>query len=210
MQPMRALIAVDDQARFRNDVQLDLFDDPQENLALLRSFIFTVAAPGNTRVSDARQVSSVDLLNQLLEAYNNNRAENRFVAIANYGHGKSHLALALANYFSKPFDSDEAQIVLQKLEHTLNDEAKWKPFYDFKASWEFLVLRLRGDLPRSVREQFLPELEKALLEHPETADVNPPMWHTYTAEILRKLSEDEIVRANLYFSGASTRFAQPD
>ena len=119
------------------------------------------------------------------------------VAIANYGHGKSHLALALTNYFSKPFDSDEAQIVLQKLEHTLNDEAKWKRFYDFKESrGEFLVLRLRGDLPRSVREQFLPELEKALREHPQTADVKPPMWHTYTAEILRKLSEDEIVRAN--------------
>ena len=50
---MRALIAIDDQARFRNDVQLDLFDDPEENLALLRSFAFTVAAPGNTRVLNA-------------------------------------------------------------------------------------------------------------------------------------------------------------
>src|SRR4051794_2829659 len=46
MQPIASLIAVDDTAQFRNDVQLSLFDDPVENLALLRSYIFTVAAPG--------------------------------------------------------------------------------------------------------------------------------------------------------------------
>ncbi len=197
MQPMKALIAIDDNAQFRNDVQLNLFENPAENKALLRSYIFSVTGSGTRRVLSAQEVSSADLLNRLVETYTNSRAENRMVAIANYGHGKSHLALALTNYFSKPFDSEEAQIVLQKLEHALNDEATWQRFYDFKDSrGEFLVLRLRGDIPRSVREQFLPELEKALQEHPQTAEVRPPMWHTYAADILRKLTEEEIARAN--------------
>ena len=197
MKSIRYLVAIDDQARFRSDVQLDLFDDHQENLALLSSYLFTVAIPSAAKISAATSVSSVDLLNQLLEAFTNNRTENRIVTIANYGHGKSHLALALANYFSKPADSEEFKLVHEKLEHAINDQARSSRFYDFKqARGEFLVVRLRGDTPSSLREQFIPSLEKALRDHTATANVQPPLWHKYAESLLTNLSEDEVCRAN--------------
>ena len=86
------IVALDEQARFRNDVQLSAFDDPAKNMALLRSYLFTGTAP-NTEVAGARTFSSIDLLEQVVQAFLSDRLENRMVAIANYGHGKSHLAL---------------------------------------------------------------------------------------------------------------------
>ena len=159
MHTIDSLIAIDDQATFRNDVQISLFDDPAENLALLNSYIFTVAAPGRTATTAAKQVSSVDLLRQLIDTFNHSMlgAKNRIVTIANYGHGKSHLALALINYFSKPTDSPEVGIVLDKLDHALNEPAKSAYFREFKRNrGEFLVIRLRGDTPITLREQFIP------------------------------------------------------
>jgi len=196
MRTIRELVVIDDKARFRSDVQLSLFEEPQENLALLESFIFSTASPGS-RIQAAKQVSSVDFLSQLIEAYASNRLDNRFVAIANYGHGKSHLALVLANYFSHATDSPEVKTVLGKLEHALNDAARAARFRSFKESrGEFLVIRLRGDTPSNLREQFLPSLEKALQEHPATQHVRPPLWHDYAEQLLSSLSLDEIERAN--------------
>jgi len=197
MQSIRELVKVDDKARFRSDVQLSLFDDPQENLALLESFIFSAASPGSRRLQATTQVSSTEFLNQLIEAYISDRVENRFVAIANYGHGKSHLALALANYFSRPTGSAEVETVLDKLDRALNEPARSARYRDFKESrGEFLVIRLRGDTPSSLREQFLPALEKALQEHPATQNARPPLWHDYAEELLRSLTPEEQARAN--------------
>jgi hypothetical protein len=197
METIDSLVIVDDKATFRNDVQLSLFDDISENMALLQSYIFTVAAPSESSISAAKKVSSVDLLRQLIEAFVNPRFENRFVTIANYGHGKSHLALALTNYFSKPRESAETQIVLDKLAHALNDPAESSFFRDFKQNrGEFLVIRLRGDTPNSLREQFIPALEGALTEHVATQDRTPPIWHPYAEALLSSLTPDEVERAN--------------
>ena len=44
------LVTVDQQAVFRNDVQLDAFDKPEQNLALLRGYLFSSAdAPRQDR-----------------------------------------------------------------------------------------------------------------------------------------------------------------
>ncbi len=195
MQLIRSIVAIDDNAKFRSDVQLDLFEDAQENEVLLRDYLFSVVAPGRAGIKETMDVSPVDLLNQLVEAYAAGM-ENRFVTIANYGHGKSHLALVLANYFSKPFASAEVKQVLDKLEHALNNPAQLARYTDFKFNrGEFLVIRLRGDVPGNIREQFVPKLEQALAEHPATADVKVPVWHTYAEQLLNSLTGDELRRA---------------
>ena len=40
------VVEVDDRAAFRNDVQLDNFDDPQLNLGLINSYLFSNASQG--------------------------------------------------------------------------------------------------------------------------------------------------------------------
>jgi hypothetical protein len=184
------LVKIDEQAEFRNDVQISAYEDPQRNLALLRSYLFTSAAPGD-------QHPSVGLLEVLLQAFLSERVENRYVAIANYGHGKSHLALALANYFGKPTQSDETKLIMDKITNAVHDEAKASRYRDFKHSkGEFLVIRLRGDILRSLREQFPAALEKALGEHAVTANIELPFWSADAAKFLRGLKNDDLNRAN--------------
>jgi hypothetical protein len=200
-QPISSLIAVDDTARFRNDVQLSLYDDPEENLALLQSYIFTVAAPGSTGAAAAR-VASVSLLEQLVNSFLHTNPghsnDNRIFALANFGHGKSHLALALTNYFAKPVDSKEVEIVLEKLEHAINEPARAAKFRTFKENrGEFLVIRLRGDIPSTLSEQFFAGLDRALKEHDATKDIVAPVWHKNAEAILTNLTDAEIVRANV-------------
>ena len=81
------LVTVDKQAEFRSDVQLDAFDDPEQNLSLLRSYLFSSAIPEG-RGSLLKSISSVGLLDRVVETFLNG-TPNRFVAVANYGHGKS-------------------------------------------------------------------------------------------------------------------------
>lgn len=183
------LVSLDSQAEFRNDVQLDAYDDSAKNLSLLRSYLFSGSAPDRD-VAGASSISSVELLNKMIERLLH-RLPNRLVAIANYGHGKSHLALALTNYFSKPVKSAELDVVLRKIESAEADQANTTRYREFKRSrGEFLVVRLRGDMPGTLREQFMRGLEQALAEHAATAGEKPRFWFAKAEELLSTLSSD--------------------
>src|SRR5689334_19979255 len=112
---IRDLVSIDEEAEFRNDVQLSDFEDREANLALLRSYIFTQTAPGE-------QESTVSILRIATETLSNGRLENRIAVVANYGHGKSHLALVLANYFGRTNPSPELKIILEKLSNAINND----------------------------------------------------------------------------------------
>lgn len=192
------LVSADGQAEFRNDVQLDAYDNPQQNLALLRSYLFSTAAPERSR-SAVRSISSIGLLEEIVEAFLRDRLENRLVAIANYGHGKTHLALALANFFSRPFGSEEITTLLKKINHSVADPARSAQITSFKEiNGEFLVIRLRGDVPRSLREQFLTGLERSLTEHSSTAGAQLPFWYTTVEDSLNRLNEKDRERADAF------------
>lgn len=204
MLTIRELVTLDEQAEFRNDVQLDAFDDAARNLSLLRSYLFTGSAPTDT-VAAVRSISSVGLLDQIRQAFLSDRIESRIAVIANYGHGKSHLALALANYFGKPTAAEEVQLLFNKIDNAVNDPAKASGFHEFKRSrGEFLVVRLRGDMPRSLREQFMSSLERALGEHQATVGQRPQFWYGLAEAFLRQLSPDDRVRADAFLEQYST------
>ena len=123
------LVKRDLQAEFRNDVQLSSYEDPERNRSLVCSYLFTSNAPEGTH-------SSTNILYNTVDAYLTDRLENRFVVIANYGHGKSHLALALANYFGKPYpatkEQPEIQIILDKIGKSVSNSANVLRYKEFE------------------------------------------------------------------------------
>jgi hypothetical protein len=193
------LVSIDEKAEFRNDVQLSNFENSGLNLGLLRSYLFSKEKPEDQEKS----ISPIGVLNLLVQSFLLEKLENRFAVIGNYGHGKSHLALALINYFSKSYDSEEVQILLNKIRSTAagNDSSL---FADFKKSkGEFLVIRIRGDIPRSIREQFTLGMEEALKEHSATINVKPDLWCTDAEKYLTNMSEEEKEKANQYLTPKS-------
>ncbi len=186
-------VKLDSDAEFRSDVQLDAYEKPH-NLALLKSYLFTAAAP-------AGWSSSLGILNTLIDTFNNGRLENRIVTIANYGHGKSHLALALANFFGRPADSQEIKLLLSKIEQSTKDKAEAARFATFKkSSGKHLVLRLRGDVAGSMRSQFIRALEQAIEANPETSGARMPFWFKEAEQLLTKLEGSNLDKANDYLA----------
>ena len=184
-------VRLDTEAGFRNDVQLDAYDK-SHNLSLLKSYLFTSTAPDGWS-------SSLGILGTLIDTFNNGRLENRIVTIANYGHGKSHLALALANYFGRQYGSEELKVLLGKIETTVHDRAEASKYVSFKQNGgKHLIVRLRGDVAGSMRSQFIHELEQALDADPKTQGTRMPFWFNEAESLLTKLSGENLDKANDY------------
>jgi predicted transcriptional regulator len=195
---LKDIVELDTKGEFRSDVQLSDYDKPSLNRSLLQSYIFSTSVP-STYGARTQAVAALDLLDHLMKAFQYERFENRFVAIANYGHGKSHLALVLANYFARPVTSPEVQTIFERIDHAVSNPAKAQNFRDFKEQrGEFLVLRLRGDDPRPLREQFFRALKQALAEHEQTHSVELPFWVKQAANYLRSLKDEQLRVANDY------------
>jgi hypothetical protein len=132
---------------FRSDVQISQFRTPL-NADLVRTFMFTA---GTFR----EKKSSAELLGKLCDAAQSEVVENRFLVKANFGHGKSHFALAVANFFGKTDSSEEVAALLGNLEHTINNPAVSEGFRAFKRHRKpYLVILLRGDAPGDLRDKF--------------------------------------------------------
>ncbi len=182
------------EAEFRSDVQLSSYHRP-ENIDLVKSYIFTSKAAEGKR-------SSAELLRLLAEAYMPGNVPNRFTFIANYGHGKSHFALMLANFFGKPSGSPEADAILEKLDHALEDRADYGFFQSFKDSHRrpFLVLTLRGDEPGDLRSNFFRSLEEARLRYPELEAEQLPFWFSGAERFLNHIPQDYRTKAEAFLA----------
>jgi len=181
---------------FRADVQVAHYWTPH-NLDLLKNYIFTSKAPSGKK-------SSVSLLHTFCEAFASAASENRFVVIATYGHGKSHFALTLANYFGKKFDSPECAVVLEATRRAISDQDL--VHYGFIESFKqrhqpFLVLILRGDEPGDLATKVQRALKEALAyDESEYGATGLPFWFKSAEEFLVRASKDHRDDANAYLA----------
>lgn len=175
---IKDLVKLDEHGKFISAVQLSDYDTPV-NQSLVESYIFANNAQ-TANTGQTRLVGSINLLRDMRLAHMNSSSYNRFVVIANYGHGKSHLALVLTNFFAKSYESSEVKAVFKRIEQTLqHNKPEIENFRDFKRQYDrFIVVRLRGDTPRTLREQLFSALKAALKEHvAETQHIEMPFWN---------------------------------
>ncbi len=187
---IRDVVTQNDQAEFANDVQLSWYPHDERNLPLVRGYMFTGKAI-------EKKVSSVQVLKTIRDSFQwqmGDAPRNRLTVIATYGHGKSHLALSLANFFGKPADSPEFSAILNNVAHVAPDEAQG--FRTYKENRPpHLVIRLRGDQPASLPQQFISALENAIEEHPNTQGTSLPFWFAEAKRVFSILSSDQRKRA---------------
>lgn len=191
------LVTANENLTLVNDVQLSWYPDkhgPPTNEELAGAFMWT-----SEKVADQNSLSSLDWLDLLRLSFLAEKPTNRFVMVATYGRGKSHLALALANYFGQPAQSPIVAELLQNIERAAPERGA--SFRDFKARrGAFLVVRISGDDAGSLNEQFLRGLERALSEHPaiaqSTTGTTLPFWYARAEQVLGELSDAEAEAAN--------------
>lgn len=190
---VKDLVWLDEEGKFRNDVQLSHYEDKKINQSLIGCYIFSYDAPRG-------YLSSANLLKSIIHAYVNPHAhKNRTVVIGQYGHGKSHLALVLANYFGKPYDSKEFNTVINRIQRAIDQPAQLEIYKEFRNNRpEFLIIRLNGDNPKSLREQFMQSLEKGLKEHEATKNAELPFWQKTAKRLLNSLEGHDLEKANQF------------
>ncbi|MCD0174450.1 hypothetical protein IHN32_00570 [Deinococcus sp. 14RED07] len=194
------VVQPDTSTQFISDVQLSTFyDDKKLNHDLMTRFLFTRGTGGKSE-----RKGTADLLRTLHQSVTaiGATADNRFVFMATYGHGKSHLGLAIANYFGALQGSPELEIVLQKLEHALptHEAQAFRDFRDNPEKAPFLVLVLHGDRPGGLRDNFFRALDKALSQSEVAKEAKPPFWFDKADELLANLekSPSDAAKANAY------------
>ncbi len=189
------LVQLDRDLAIVNDVQLAWFGErtPEHttgNAKLAREYKWTSEAVAGT-------LSSLDILDRLRESLVLEKPTNRFVCTATYGRGKSHLALALANFFGRELSDPIVENVLQNI--ALVDEVRARSARDFKGRRPpFLIVRLSGDEAGGLHQQFISGLQAALEQHDATRDTRMPFWFEEAKRFLDDLEGDahELEKAN--------------
>jgi hypothetical protein len=201
------LVSMDLQGEFRSDVQLSDYESESLNRELLKNYIFTIHAPATFGAAQ-RDYAAKAVLESLKTAFTVDRPGsefNRIVLTANYGRGKSHLALTLANFFARPVDKKEVQTVLGRLEQALNDPSQFAGYRDFKKiKGEFLVIRLQGDRCDDLQEGFVRALERALDEHDSTRGLELPFWYAHAETWLKNLAGETRQKAETFLAEQNT------
>lgn len=191
VEKISSLISVNTQATLTRGVHLSWYGDTdpdriRENERLASGYIFSSgAASGNLR-------SAVDIFARIRDALNTSGTHNVFTIIAQYGHGKSHFALVLANYFGRPQNDPVLEKIVAQIEACTNSNTAYL-FNAFKneAQKPQLVVRLSGQDVRNLRQGFMQALRRALDENAQSRDYQIGAVSLSAAKWLRSLSKEK-------------------
>ena len=155
---LNQLVKINETALVANAVSFELMDDPAKNLQLCEGFVFNYD-------SDPKKLksSTVGVLDALRRSFHSQNEPNVHLMVQDYGKGKSHFALTVANFFKKPFDSFEVQGILQQIEYATSSE---NPILEglkvYKQRSRHLLICLSGDKSIDLKKHLLQALKKAL------------------------------------------------
>ncbi len=143
--------------------------------------------------------SAIHIIERIRASLSQPGSQNIFSIIAHYGHGKSHFALVLANYFGRRSGDPVLEKILARIEACADKNTAYH-FRSFKenADKPQLVVRLSGDGFTNLRQGFLRALRRALDEHEATRDYPIKAVTAQAAEWLRGLSTERRERAEKY------------
>jgi hypothetical protein len=118
--------------------------------------------------------------------------KNIWSLTANYGHGKTHFGVVLANFFGQPWGAPE----LNKIEELLAcvsspEHAKQILAWRKSHPKPYLALCLQGHQMPNLKQAVLQEVERELRRHEATKDYSAPLWQGKALEWLDRMSEPE-------------------
>lgn len=153
---LNQLVRINEAGIVADSVNFGLMEQPETNQKLCEGFVFNYDR-------DKPEESTVGVLEALRSSYDSRSQANVHLLVQQYGKGKSHFAVAIANYFSKPADSPEVQGILTAIENAAGrTSAIAQRLQSYKKYGRHLVVCLSGDRTGDIRKQFLQSLLKAL------------------------------------------------
>ncbi|WP_204150070.1 hypothetical protein [Leptolyngbya sp. CCY15150] len=190
---LNQIVEVNQTGVLRSSVNLDMVNNPEDNRDLCRGFIFNYN-------HQQPQASTVGILSRLRDSYRSRNESNIHLMVQQYGKGKSHFAVAIANFFGKAHESAEVQGVLDQVKQAVSGQSDGliEGLQAFKKSRRFLVICLRGDLGGDLRKQFLQAVNQTLdAEHVGDGAIARHICGK-PLQFLERLNPADVKRANDY------------
>ncbi|MBD2364931.1 hypothetical protein H6G36_27855 [Anabaena minutissima FACHB-250] len=188
------LVEINEKGSIASSVNFGMIDNPEINLHLCEQFIFNY----DHRKPD---LSTVGILDALRRSYHSPNQPNIHLMIQDYGKGKSHFAVVIANYFKNSFNSPEVQGILYQVEiATVNKNkgiTEGLKLYKQNQQHNHLVICLSGDRGGDIRKQFLQSLVKSLVAEGIT-DSLAQNTCSEPLHYLETLDEDDRAKAEKY------------
>jgi hypothetical protein len=188
------LVEINEKGSIHDSVYFGLMDKPESNLRLCEGFIFNYD-------QKKPELSTVGILDALRRSYHSPNEPNIHLMIQDYGKGKSHFAVVIANYFKNSFNSPEVQGILQQVEiATVNKNrgiAEKLKLHKQNQQHNHLVICLSGDRGGDIRKQFLQALIKSL----EAEGITDSLAQNTCSEplnYLESLDEEDRAKAEKY------------
>ncbi|HEX8198556.1 MAG TPA: hypothetical protein VF571_20340 [Pyrinomonadaceae bacterium] len=202
MTKIKDIVSINSQAVLSNAIQLAWYNDPTkkaENDRLVSGYVFGNGV--NRRVGNHQESASLPVFEQIRNAFGNPQASNIFTVVARYGHGKSHFALVLANYFGLAPDSPVVAGIINHIE-TCSNKATADQFRFFKNQTQRpqLVVTLVGHNFQDLRQGFLQALRRALDADERTRNVPIKSISTKAAEWLKSLTDKQLAKADEFLA----------
>lgn len=188
------LVEINEKGSIASSVNFGMMDNPEINLHLCEGFIFNYD-------QKKPELSTVGILDGLRRSYHSPNEPNIHLMIQDYGKGKSHFAVVIANYFKNSFNNPEVQGILHQVEiATLNKNkgiAEGLKLHKQNQQYNHLVICLSGDRGGDIRKQFLQTLVKSL----EAEGITDSLAQNTCSEplhYLESLDEEDRAKAELY------------
>jgi hypothetical protein len=197
---LNQIVQVNEEALVANAVNLDMMTEEEKNQRLCSGFVFNYNP-------DKPRDSTLGVLDILRRSFHSRNEENIHLMVQDYGKGKSHFALTIANYFSQPFDSPEIKGILKQVESACTGKSN-AILENLKAHKErtlpFLVIPLTGTKTFDLRQHFLQSLRNVL----NAAEVTDSIAQTiiqrplaYLQEVRQDSGKRAIAQAHLKETG---------
>ncbi|WP_017302748.1 hypothetical protein [Spirulina subsalsa] len=155
---LNQLVKINQEGIVASSVNFGHLQDSEANLRLCKGFIFNYN-------SHKPENSTIGILDRLCGTYQSRTLPNIHLIVQDYGKGKSHFAVTVANFFQKGFDTPEVQGIVTQVAvaaGTSNPVAQRIKNYKQNQKYRHLVICLSGDHPGDLREQFLASLLQVL------------------------------------------------
>lgn len=191
---VKDLVRVNQDGIIANAVNFEMLADPTKNSELCKGFIFSF-----DRSQETRKKTTIGVVEAVIEGFKSPNKPKIHLMVQDYGRGKSHFALVMANFFAKPLDHPDVINILSQIANASGHDASSVREYliDYKKqNPRHLVIPLtggRGDLRRLLLQKLRETLEAEGITDTVAHHIcDAPL------QFLKKLNTEQQNRANNY------------
>ncbi len=192
---IRDIVEIDQQGFVADAVQLSMMADPDKNLPLCQGFVFNYDA-------NKPKESTLGVLDAVRRSFHSANNPNIHLMIQEFGKGKSHLALVIANFFKNSANSPEVIGILERVKAatTSKTQAIYEDLVAYKTrSLPHLVICISGEVNGDLNTRLLDSLITVLEEHGITGTLAQHLLQK-PLNYLRQLTGEKRIQANEYLT----------